>query len=98
MSQSETMKKLIFPILFLNGILFSCSDSSKEFELAAKEFCECMEEGEVDGEDAASVNMNVGLCLLDSKVYLKSPEMVKQVNEQCPQFKSSFEDFVKELK
>ena len=92
------MKKLVFPILILGVILLSCSNNSEEFNKAAKDLCSCMNEGEVDGEDASSINMNFGLCLLDSKVDLKDPEMMTQVNKQCPELKDGFKDFVKELK
>ena len=78
--------------------MFSCSNDSEEYELAAKELCSCMDEGEVDAGDAATANMNLGLCLIDSKVDLKSQEMLDEINKQCPQFKDGFEDFVKGLK
>ena len=57
-----------------------------------------MTEGETDASDAVSANMSLGLCLLDSKVDLKDPKMAEQINEQCPEFKDGFQDFVKELK
>lgn len=92
------MKKLIFSIFLFGGILISCSNNSEEFKSAAKELCSCMSKGEVDTDDAASANMNLGLCLLDSKVDLKAPEMVDEINKQCPEYKDGFEDFVKGLK
>ena len=92
------MKKLIFPILLLGGIFLSCSNNSEEFNEAAKELCSCMNEGEVDGEETTSINMKLGFCLLDSKVDLKDPEMMTQVNKQCPELKDGFQGFLKELK
>jgi hypothetical protein len=92
------MMKPMFLYLFLAGVLASCSNSAEEFELAAKELCSCMEDGQADAENAASAGVNIGFCLLDAEVDLKAPEMKEQINMQCPEFNEGFADYVKELK
>lgn len=92
------MKKFIFLFFFLGAALSSCSNDSEEFEIAAKELCSCMSDSDVDAEDAATVNMNIALCLLDSKVNLKDPEMTKAITKECPVHLFAFELFVEELK
>ncbi|MDG1332968.1 MAG: hypothetical protein P8P74_11610 [Crocinitomicaceae bacterium] len=92
------MKKSIFLFFIICGALVSCSNDSKEYELAAKELCSCMIEGEVQTDDAAAENMNLGLCLLGAEVDLKAPEMSDEIEKQCPEFQDGFEGFVKEMK
>ena len=86
---------LVFFITF--GALLSCANESEKFESAAKEICSCMKNADVDAEDVSSANVNIGVCLLDAEVDLKSPEMKGEIVKQCPEFEESFADFVKTL-
>jgi hypothetical protein len=56
-----------------------------------------MKNADVDADDASSANVNIGVCLLDAEVDLKSPEMKQEIEQQCPEFEASFADFVKTL-
>ena len=91
------MKKKIVAFAVIGMLLVSCSTASENYSKAATELCECMQESGYDAIDTSNIKMNIGICLLDSKVDLKNPKMLTELENKCPEIKEGFEEFVNKM-
>ena len=91
------MKKKLLAYVAVGVLLASCSASSEDYTVAAKELCSCMKENGNEGADDPMIKVNLGLCLLDAGVDLKDPQMSKAVETECSEIKEGFEDYVKSM-
>lgn len=88
------MKNILIAFVVTGLTLFSCSTISEDYSKAAAELCECMAES---GYDTTNIKTNIGVCLLDARVDLKNPQMVRELGQKCPEIKDGFEEFVESM-
>lgn len=91
------MNKLLCLCVGTTLALFSCSTSSEEYEKAAVNLCNCMEESSYEEVTASDVYVNMGVCLLGSTVDLNDPRMVESIEQKCPEMKQIFVTFIERM-
>lgn len=90
------MKKNLLVSTVIGLIFVACADNSENFTVAAKNLCSCMKQTQ-NADDESMLKVNLGVCLLDSRVDLKDPQMSKAVEAECSELKAGFDEYVRSL-